>query len=244
MENSYLIVFFIAPIIVGILVKQFGRSRDVINILLSFSGAFLLAIAVLHVLPELYGVGGASIGKWLLAGFVLQVVLEFFSKGVEHGHAHLPNSGTFPWVVLLSLCVHSLLEGIPFAGIETVADHAHEGHSHDNELIGAPLMLGVLVHKLPVAVALVSVLMKSNAKNSKLFSYLFLFAISFPLGVYLGEFLAPLIGGLTKALALAMGMLLHISMTIIFESSSNHKFNPMRFLAVVAGIGAAWITLS
>jgi zinc transporter ZupT len=248
MDWPIIVLFFTVPLIVGLLVKRYGRSKDVVNILLSFSGAFLLSVAVLHVLPELYAQGGASIGKWLLAGFVLQVVLEFFSKGIEHGHAHLHGRGSFPWVVLASLCVHSLLEGVPFAGVDDLGipmhdAHGHEGHAHESELVGLPLLLGVLLHKLPVTVALVSVIISSKASNSKLVIYLLLFAISFPAGVLLGGQLAPMFGDLNKALALAMGMLLHISMTIIFESSSDHKFNPRRFIAVVAGIAGAFLTL-
>lgn len=246
MQYWLIIVFFAVPVLIGILVQRFGRSKDIVNVLLSFSGAFILAIAVLHILPELYLIGGAGIGKWLLAGFVLQVVLEFFSKGIEHGHTHVHAGGSFQIIVLISLCIHSLLEGIPFAGYETetvIHDHDH-AHTHTVSIIGMPLIVGVLIHKLPVTVALVSVLLHSKAKTSVLVAYLLMFASSFPAGVLVGNLLTPYMGSLHKALALAMGMLLHISMTIIFESSNEHRFNPRRFVAVLLGLLGAMLLLS
>ncbi|MBK6831332.1 MAG: hypothetical protein IPG92_11600 [Flavobacteriales bacterium] len=36
-------------------------------------------------------------------------------------------------------------------------------------------------------------------------------------------------------LGLAIGMLLHISTTIIFESAPEHRFNAARFVAVIIG---------
>ncbi len=247
MDSWIILVFMFAPLLVGMLVKKFGQSKDIVNILLSFSGAFLLAVAVLHVLPELYFTGGMGMGKWMLGGFVLQVVLEFFSKGMEHGHTHMPHSGVFPVVVLVSLCLHSLLEGVPFSAMDAEVVHenayTHAGHDHTHALIGMPLLAAIFLHKLPVALALSTVLVKSRVSNSRLITYLLLFAISFPAGVFLGEQLGEWFGEMVNFLALAIGMLLHISMTIIFESSHEHQINPKRFVAMIVGMGIAFFTL-
>lgn len=244
MDYSISILFFLTPIVVALMVKWLGKGPKVINVLLSFSGAFLLAIAVLHIFPELYFTRGAGIGFWILAGFLIQVVLEFLSKGIEHGH--LPGSGRLPAMVLLSLCCHSFIEGMPFAGFEGLAeaagqhvhDHGHgAGNHHDGSaLFGLPLVLGVLLHKIPVSVALASVLVDNGTSNRTFGLYVTLFAASFPLGMLLGPYIQ---GGPVTLLAVSMGMLLHISMTIIFESSKNHRIVPIRFIALLVGIAAA-----
>ena len=50
-------------------------------------------------------------------------------------------------------------------------------------------------------------------------------------------FLLPIAvdSGLVRMLGLAIGMLLHISTTIIFESAPEHRFNAARFVAVIIG---------
>jgi hypothetical protein len=61
------------------------------------------------------------------------------------------------------------------------------------------------------------------------------------LGILTGHWLDEDLGRvfLQRALAVAIGMLLHISTTIIFEGAPEHRFNAGRFTAVVAGAALA-----
>ena len=43
----------------------------------------------------------------------------------------------------------------------------------------------------------------------------------------------------SAVLGIVIGMFLHISTTIIFETSENHKFNLLKLSSVIVGIGAA-----
>ena len=71
-------------IVVEIFKPKKGRN---IQILLTFSGAYLLAVSVLHLLPELFRHNHSEhIGLYILGGFLIQIVLEYFSQGIEHGH--------------------------------------------------------------------------------------------------------------------------------------------------------------
>ena len=57
--------------------------------LLAFSGAYLFSITVIHILPELFEARSiVNTGIFVLAGFFLQMILEYFSSGIEHGHIH------------------------------------------------------------------------------------------------------------------------------------------------------------
>jgi hypothetical protein len=43
--------------------------------------------------------------------------------------------------------------------------------------------------------------------------------------------------------ALIIGVFLHISTAILFESSENHKFNLQKFIAILIGFAVAFLSL-
>lgn len=234
MTSTTLIAVFVAlPLLAGAWLQRREADSDLVKLLLAFSGAFLLSVTVVHMLPELYEQGGHEIGPWVLAGFMLQVVLEFFSRGIEHGHVHVHkgHSHTLPLMTLLSLCLHSFTEGLPFA------DEAVRGN--------LPFVAGVLMHKAPMAIALATVLRRSEVPPMRYWSMIGVFAIALPLGIATGVAGGEQLGGdfLHAALAVAIGMLLHISTTIIFESTPDHRFNAKRFLTVLAGAALAFVSM-
>lgn len=225
-------LFFILPLLAGGVVRVVRPSHLWLRLLLSFSGAFLLGVVFMHMLPELYVHAGIDIGLWVLAGFLLQVVLEYFSHGIEHGHMHTHgnHATALPLVTLASLCIHSFAEGMPFAEPHVAGD--------------VHFLTGVLLHKLPMAVALATVLQRSGTGAGQGWVMLVVFALAAPAGIWAGSLLGGAAEGLLDGmLGLAIGMLLHISTTIIFESAPEHRFNAARFLAVLAGAAIAVITL-
>ena len=65
-------------IVVEIFKPEKGRN---IQLLLTFSGAYLLAVSVLHLLPELFHHNTSEhIGLYILGGFLIQIVLEYFQE--------------------------------------------------------------------------------------------------------------------------------------------------------------------
>jgi zinc transporter ZupT len=223
--TTTLLAFFLLPLLAGGVVHRIEPNERWLRLLLSFSGAFLLGVAVLHMLPELYEEGGAGVGLWLLGGFLLQTVLEFFSHGIEHGHMHGHPQKAVPLMMVTSLCTHSFVEGLPFADARVSGD--------------LPFLLGVLLHKAPMAIALAAVLWRSNTDGARRWGILTTFAAAAPLGILTGTWIGADVGTavLQHALAVAIGMLLHISTTIIFESAPDHRFHLARFAAVMAGAG-------
>jgi len=231
MTLTTVLAFFLLPLIAGALVRTLKPEASWLRLLLSFSGAFLLGVVFLHMLPELYAEEGPRIGFWVLGGFLLQVVLEFFSHGIEHGHVHATPGKALPLVTLLSLCLHSYAEGIPFA------DPAVAGN--------IPFLAGVLLHKMPMAIALATVLLRSGTSVLASWAMIGTFAVAAPLGILTGLLLGEGMGHhfLHDMLGLAIGMLLHISTTIIFESAPDHRFNATRFLAVLVGAALAMASM-
>ncbi|MBS1943694.1 MAG: ZIP family metal transporter [Bacteroidetes bacterium] len=236
MSLPLLIGLFLAlPLAAGAWVRFKTTDPLHVKLLLAFSGAFLLGVTVLHMLPELYERGSHAVGLWVLGGFMLQVVLEFFSQGIEHGHVHVHHDArgahrALPMLTLASLFIHSFTEGMPFADPRVGGDTA--------------FVAGVLLHKLPMAIALATVLQRSGVGTARSWATLALFALAAPLGILFGHLFGTQMGEefLTAALALAIGMLLHISTTIIFESTPDHRFNARRFITVLAGALLAILT--
>jgi len=225
--NLYLQIFllFAAVIIGSLLVDLFSKKAN-FKLLLSFSGGFLLTIIFTHILPETYHSGGNTIGYFILVGFLLQLTLEYFSKGAEHGHTHVHQDkhGFFPFAIFISLSAHSFIESIPI----NVNEHAHTGS----------LFWGILLHKIPEAIALKTIFNASGMSRPKSWIFVGLFSLTAPLGLISGEFvLNTLHLDASWILGIAIGMFLHISTTIIFESSEGHKLNIMKLVAIVLGFG-------
>lgn len=220
-------VLFSSVFLGGVLVELFKKTSN-LKLLLSFSGGYLLTIIFTHILPETYSHIGATAGFFILVGFLLQIFLEYFSKGVEHGHTHTHSVGkAFPVVLFISLSIHAFVEAIPLVA-------GHEGHVHGE----VNLFWGIFLHKVPVAVALLTVFKASGLTTLKSWVFLGVFGLMAPIGLLFGSYLtANYSMDLDWVMAIAIGMFLHISTTIIFESSEGHKINFMKLLAILIGFG-------
>jgi len=201
---------------------KFKAHSRYLNLLLAFSGGFLLSVTVVTLLPEIYQEQNHFIGVFILLGIVLQLVLEFFSKGAEHGHVHIEQKGnTFPQLLFISLSIHSFFEGFPT-------------HQHSD------LLIGILVHKIPVAIIVSSFLLSSKLSKTKLIVFLILFSIMTPLGSLVHIIFEEDLGDIKIWVeAIVIGILLHIASTILFETSKDHQFNYKKFISILIGMGLA-----
>ena len=203
-----------------------------LKLLIAFSGAYLLSITALHLLPEVFtGDDGAYFGSFVLVGFFIQVMLEYLSGGIEHGHAHTHRSAGLPVGLMIGLCLHAFLEGMPLGGGD--AGHSHHGDSHSHGL--EPLLLGIVLHKYPVAMVFLAMLLNSGLAKAKAFGLLAVFAAMAPLGTLLSG--VEMVGQYNReSLAIVIGIFLHVSTTILFESSEGHRFNAYKMIAIAAGL--------
>lgn len=194
-----------------------------ITLLLAFSGSFLLAITLFELLPTVYALSDAkSTGLFIMLGIVLQIFLEFFSKGAEHGHLHIDEEKTvFPWLLFLSLGIHAFLEGIPIAGNQ-------------------PILYAILVHKLPVALILSIFLLNSRLEKWQAGLFIVFFSLMTPFGTYLAGHYTLLEEQFAPLTAVVIGVFLHISTVILFESSKGHSFNLRKLLVILLGLFAAY----
>lgn len=213
-----------------------------IKLLLAFSGAFLLSITVMHLLPEVYSIeagehaghlhehGGhahnhnSPLGLFIMAGIVFQIILEYFSKGAEHGHVHghgHEHKDHMPWLLFISLCIHALMEGMPV------------NHQHD-------LAWGIAIHHFPIAIILTAFFVNSGLNKTAILLFMMAFAVMTPLGTLISGHFDFLTQYYKEVSAIVVGILFHISSTIIFESSEGHKFNMAKLLVIILGVILAY----
>jgi zinc transporter ZupT len=242
-----LLVLFFTPLLSGFCIYLIPKGKNTsYKLLLVFAGAYLFAITVIHILPELYRqhLGIELIGVFVLAGFFLQQLLEYFTSGVEHGHIHAHGShqhsadlhhhghhhhSVSALLLLFALCIHAFLEGAMLA----------------QPAVGRPvydvnaILLGIALHTAPAAFALMTVLVDQLHSRRKAIPYLIGFSIASPLGLILSSFLAAngMISDtiLIYLYAVVCGNFLHISTTIVFESSPDHKFNAKKLAIALFG---------
>ncbi len=194
------------------------QAKKNLKLLLAFSGSFLLSLTVMHLLPEVYESRNVKVGIFIMVGILFQIILEFFSKGAEHGHVHGHEKLTqMPWLLFISLCIHALLEGFPV------------GHHHN-------LAIGIAIHHFPIALILTAFFIQAELNKTALFIFMLAFAIMTPLGTLVSDTFPILNEYYTEITAVVIGILFHISSTIIFESSEGHKFNIAKISMIVLGI--------
>jgi zinc transporter ZupT len=244
MENNTLIyslvLFFSAMGGASLFFFRQNKSGNSLKLTLAFSAAYLLGLVLLHLFPELFESPLARPGWYVLIGFMLQVILDFFSHGVEHGHAHTHKhaSNRFFVAIMVSLWIHAFIEGMPFGGDEH-GHHHLDGSMHDHR---DSLLLGISIHKVTEAFVFMGLLVHSGFSKMKAFLWLVVFALMAPLGAFTHvlmsdtqwidiEMVSPAITGVL------IGILLHVSTTILFESEEGHRFNWMKFMAILLGIG-------
>lgn len=234
---------FITVLISGSALLFFNsRNKLYLKLLLAFSGSYLFALSVLNLIPEIYATHNITdhIGVYILVGFFIQVMLELLTKGAEHGHLHIKTTpdahehqhGFFPLGMMIGLCIHSFLEGMP------LADSFHT-------TIQKELTLGIIIHNIPISIVLMSMFLDSGIKRSKAIFFLSIFALMNPLGAFFSNtidsnLVVNLAGYSDKIMAIVVGIFLHVSTSILFEAEENHRFNFIKSIVVLLGAIAAF----
>ena len=218
-----------------------ARGSQWLKPLLAFSGAYLFTLTITHILPEalqLLPEHPARVGYWVLAGFFGQLLLEVLSQGVEHGHvhneaAHGPHDvpGQVPFLLLGALVVHSFLEGSILVHTPEVGQMSRNFYA---------IVVGVALHHMPAAFALATLLRLRLGSFRRVWPWLLVFALASPVGIIISNYvvLSELLrGGFYAALlGLVAGNFLHVSTTILFETSPEHRLNWPKLSATLAGL--------
>lgn len=229
------IMLVLAPLLGGAIALLFQiRKEEYYKLVLSFSGSFLFAVTILHLLPEVF-YENIYAGPFLLLGFFIQILLEQTTHGIEHGHFHQHEENpVFIFSLVLGLSLHSFLDGIPVS-----IKHMEEAANHS-------LLYGISLHKIPEGFALASIFLYSKFRKSVVIFVLLLFSLVAPCGALLSGYLQEINAAIFPTLlAIVAGSFLHISTTILFESESTgrHSLSYKKIIAITLGAGISLFTI-
>lgn len=132
-------------------------SRTSLELLLGVAAGFMIAVALLQMLPAAYAGGGATAAAVVLAGFVLvhltqHVLAAHFHFGEER---HVVQASVRA-SALVGLGLHTLVDGVAIVSGFAVSDS-----------LGLLVFLAIFLHKFPEGLAIGSVFLASGASRAK-----------------------------------------------------------------------------
>lgn len=227
-------MLFFFPFIGGVigLLIQSEKTRQ-LKLFLAFSGAFLISITILNLIPEVYEKVGHKAGYYILGGFFLQIVFDFFTHGIEHGHLHFHQfKKGFPFSVFIALSLHAFIEGLGLGGGAFSSD------------IQNNMVFAIGLHELPAAFALAVVLKSVYSTSSKNYIWVAVYALMVPAGIIVGKSLTGYQEVLNALIGIVIGVFLHISTTILFENNESHTYGRYKLVAIGIGLAVALLAVN
>lgn len=256
------VLLVVASLLSGCFLFALEKKPKMLKYISIFGGAFLLAVCFVHLLPEAFSESaehcghslqkmlqetehfgsshvqacnhehstGFPLGGFILMGFVLQLLLELLSKGAEHGHLHKDGHSAHrsyyvaALMVLSGVSIHAFLEGFAL-----VTDGR----------MNYSLVLGVVLHNIPISMIVMSGFLKAGCSKAVSLAHLFVFAIMGVAGSLLSGQIAALQEHSAQIMCLVVGILLHVSLSTLFDSTESHSYNFVRFAIVITAFAIA-----
>lgn len=192
----------------GLLVTtRIRHSTAVLNTLVGFGAGFMLAVALLEMLPHAFevenGLFVVLIG-YLAVHLTQHTLTPHFHFGEETHDDAMVSRGVGVWA-LVGLIPHSFFDGVAIAGGYLVSAE-----------VGFLIFLAVLLHKIPTGVSLASVMLASgNTIRSALIAVTVLGLVT-----VLGAVITPAIDVLAHfGLALAAGVTIYVAASNLIPES-------------------------
>lgn len=188
----------------GSLLPLFKKlERWHLRIAISFGAGVLLSTAFIHILPAISAPLGDQVGVPILTGFLVIYLLEKFVMvhPCEEGDCSFHKVGT---AAFWGISFHSLLDGVAL------------GASLAFPPLTLAVFLAIVIHKVPSAISLSSILMYDGAySREKIIKLSLLFSLTTPIGAILSW---TLLGELPQsvlfvAMGFSMGTFLSISIS-------------------------------
>ena len=213
------------------------QKTEYLKLFLAFSGAFLFSMTAISIIPEVYSHHThLNVGYFILAGFFLQIIIDLFSHGVEHGHLHHHHSDKTPYGIFIALSLHAFLEGMA------------AGSNLFSENVQSNFVFGIAMHEIPAAFALITILKASKVKKKYVYTWLVVYASMTVLGAVSSSVALNLFDSLEHNMvylvALVVGVFLHISTTILFENTEDHRFSRFKLVSIALGVLIALLSTS
>jgi len=178
-------------------VRHLRQGLRFIEACLAFGAGFMLAVALLGVLPEVMA-AGPSAAPYVLGGYLaVHLAQHVFTAHFHFGEETHQLSASAGLSALLGLTLHTFFDGVAIASGFLVSDR-----------LGVLLFLAVLLHKLPEGVTIASVLVAGGQSRSSAIGGAVLLGAATVLGVLVTEQVVPLA---RHGLAIAAGVTLYVA---------------------------------
>lgn len=243
---AYLLIIFGIMIWGLMMPRKRSVSPKTMEYITVFGGAFLFASCFINLVPHMFlGEGDFrfvtptchfKVAAAVMLGFLIQLFLEHLTKGAEHGHNHCHQCeehqhehSVHPILgLLIGLSIHSFLEGMPMVDLD---GDIHQG-----------LLYGIVLHNIPITIVMISLFVSNRYSLGKALTYLFIFAVMTPLGSLCNILFIPEDEVLQSIImGIVVGILLHVSVSILFDHDHN-KFSWMKLLLILIAFVAAYFT--
>ena len=219
-----LVALALGPVLYGLCQKnEFVRSA-----LDGLLFVMIAGIVVIHIVPDVYAAAGVIALAFLAAG----VAVAFF---VERWPA-VENGDRYSWIILLGavgLVIHATMDGIallPGDHLHGAEGGAHDDHGHESglaELFENHLALGVILHRIPVGMAIWWTV-RPRLGKSVATGALVIIAVATSVAYILGEPVIALMEttGVACFQAFVAGTLLHVIVFTSVGRDSAHAEEP------------------
>ena len=192
------VVAALANVFGAVIVARREWSRGALDAMIAFSGGFLIAVALVEMLPESLAQHGAA-AAWVILGGYLAVhltqhtLVPHFHFGEETHHV----SHSVAVSALIGLLLHMFVDGVAIASGFLVSGR-----------LGVLLFLAVFLHKLPEGVTIASVTLAGGGGRRRALAAAAALGLATILGVLLTEVTEPLV---RHGLAISAGVTLYVA---------------------------------
>lgn len=220
----YSVLAGLGDVLGGLLVTRHApRSRTRLAMLVGFGAGFMLAVALLEMMPRAFGVRGgitAVLLGYLGVHLTQHSLVPHFHFGEETHTEAMVSRGIGVWA-LAGLIPHSFFDGVAISS----------GFLHSNEL-GILIFAAIVLHKVPTGVSLASIMLASGNTRAQALGAVTLIALA----TVLGGLITPAIQPLAHyGLALAAGVTIYVAASNLIPESQ-HQPGWLVQGAVFAGV--------
>lgn len=219
--------------VVGALAVTRRAVRELVLIehFLAFGAGFMLAVAIVEVLPEAFARSGSAAPALVLAGYLAvhltqHTLTPHFHFGEETHAVHHPAGGS----ALVGLLLHTFFDGVAIASAFLV-----------RPALGVMVFLAIFLHKLPEGVTIASLFLAVGRTPTQAIAA----AASLGVATLIGVVVTDRVGFLVQhGLALSAGVTIYVAASNLvpeFQGKRGWKLPAAFFMGAAAFIATKWL---
>jgi zinc transporter ZupT len=195
----------------ALVVWRAGRDRRGLAVLTGFGAGFLLAVALLGMLPHAVHAAGG------LAAVVVGYMIVHLTQHSLTPHFHFGEETHSDAMVSRGVGVYALVGLLPHSFFDGVAISAGFLESHS---LGVLIFLGILLHKVPTGVSLASVMLASGNTRARTLAAVTALGVA----TLLGAAVTPFVEVIEHyGLALAAGVTLYVAASNLIPEAQHER---------------------